>query len=134
MRYLFLLLLFLCSNVRAQTFCPFWKTDTLINNYRIGGFDTLYSFKNHDTTGIIYHDTTLYVYGSFDTTEPSAFGAYIGTTPMNTQTYWSKCNISLYKWFYGGDNKYLFQQQMISIINRYPNFSTIGDANYFGKP
>jgi hypothetical protein len=116
------------------TFVPIWRADTMYNGYRVNVSDTLVAFMNGDTSGIMNHDTVLYVFGyNFDTTKSSCFTVWIGADPLDTTTAYSKCVVSYYRYFSTGSNKAKYQQQSIGINTRYPHFSTAGDSYYFGR-
>ena len=147
MKYLFLLLILLaCKKPEPNTpmetpappagnwgWVPTWRTDTMVNGYRLGS-DTFFSWKSNDTTGVIYGGDTLYIFGTFDTTKVSSLTAWIGPDALDTSTAYSKCFVGFYRWFSVNDNKARFQAQLLNIINRYPNFNTTGDAYYLGRP
>lgn len=115
------------------TFVPIWRNDTLMNGFRINPTDTIYSFISNDTTGIISHGDTFYVFGVFDTTVSSSYRAFVGQDPLDTTTALSRAVVGYYRWFDANNNASQTQQQRISITTRYPNFETSGDNNYFGR-
>jgi len=117
------------------SFVPIWRNDTMFNNYRVNATDTMIAFNSNDTTGVVYNGSTLYVFGyNFDTTKLAVFNTvWIGTTPFDTVTALSKCNVGFYRSFSVGDNTHKYQQQYLTIQTRYPNFATTGTNIYIGR-
>ena len=105
----------------------------MINGYRLGA-DTMYSWRNGDTTGVLYGGDTLYVFGVFDTTKASSLEAWIGPDYLDSTTAYSKCFVGYYRYWSINDNKQKYAPQMLTIITRDPNFNTTGDAYYLGRP
>lgn len=127
------------SATLSFSFIKYWKPDTLRNNLATPpSTDSFYSFKHGDTSGIIYHGTTLYIFcisnlNNVNDTTKGSIQCYFGPIAFDTASSWSQGYAAPYQYWNIGDAKYGYQAQSLSIANRSPHFLTTGTGWYFGS-